>query len=198
METPCYSARVDEALRFTARVFRCKRRKGTAVPYLSHLLHVSAWVAEHGGNEDQMVAALLHDYLEDVQGATSDELEARFGTTVARMVEALSDSQTHPKPPWQQRKQDFLRRLRSEPETVKLIAACDKLHNALSLKRDLRVVGEEMWERFTASKADTLWYYRGVLMALAVGWDHPVLEDLRATVQDLHLAAAVPWDDAET
>ncbi len=180
-----YSERVDEALVLVASAFRTHRRKGSGVPYLSHLLAVSALVSEHGGSEDQMIAALLHDYLEDVEGSSAEEIERRFGARVRSWVEALSDTTVRPKPPWEERKQRYIAALRAESTELRLISAADKLHNATALVRDYRVIGEALWDRFTASRAQTLWYYREVLSALGTGWSHPLLEELREMVEEL-------------
>lgn len=184
-ESPCYSERVDDALAFVAEAFRKKLRKGTGTPYLAHLLAVSALVAEHGGDEDQIVAALLHDTLEDIDGVTADDIERRFGSRVAELVVGLSDTTTRPKPPWQERKQRYLAHLRGEAPTLKLVSAADKLHNARSLVRDYLQVGDSLWDRFTASKEQTLWYYQEVLGALVDGWEHPILGELELTVREL-------------
>lgn len=187
-QTPQYSERLDLALSFVAAEFRAHIRKGSGVPYLSHLLAVAATVSEHGGDEDQTIAALCHDYLEDVRGAHVSELEKRFGTRVAHMVEALSDCFGHPKPPWEERKRGYIARLASEPPELKLISAADKLHNASAILRDYRVKGEAVFERFTASRDQTLWYYREVLTALGTGWTHPLLDELERVIEELHAA----------
>lgn len=183
---PQYSERLDQALGFVAAAFRRQVRKGSGVPYLSHLLQVAATVAEHGGDEEQIVAALCHDYLEDIEGAHRDELARRFGDRVARFVEALSDTTSQPKPPWKQRKVAYLERLRDEPPELKLISAADKLHNASAIVRDRRLVGEAVWERFTPTRDETLWYYREVIVSLSSGWEHPLLEELRRVVDEMH------------
>ncbi len=180
-----YSVRVDEALAFVADEFRQKTRKGTDVPYLAHLLQVMVTVAEHGGDEEQLLAALLHDYLEDITDASAEVLERRFGARVRRLVEALSDSTSQPKPPWEERKQAYLARLRTESPDVKLVSAADKLHNATSVRRDYIAVGEAVFDRFTATREQTLWYYREVVDALGVGWSHPLLDELRIEVETL-------------
>ena len=108
------------------------------------------------------------------------------------IVEALSDTQEHPKPPWEERKRAYIAALREEPAHVKLVSAADKLHNASSTLRDHRALGDEVFERFTASKAQTLWYYRALLESLATGWEHPLLDELREVVAELHRAAGAP------
>src|SRR5829696_6971427 len=96
----CYSPRLDEAIALAVDAFRHETRKGTRVPYLAHLLQVMVLVAEHGGDEDQMIAAVLHDYLEDIDGASADSLRVRFGDRVTDLVVGLSDTTVRPKPPW--------------------------------------------------------------------------------------------------
>ena len=188
---PLYSERLDEALRFAAEQFRFRVRKGSGVPYVTHLLQVCCTVGEHGGDEDQMVAAVLHDYLEDVHGATVEELVTRFGPRVARLVSALSDSTTQPKPPWPERKQRYVAQLRVETPELKLISAADKLHNAVCIVRDQRIMGDEVFERFSADKDQTLWYYRAVVDALGHRWEHVVLDELDAQVDHMHQLASV-------
>lgn len=181
------SERYDAALAFMMEKHRAQRRKGSGVPYATHLLAVSALVGEHGGDEEQMIAALLHDAIED-QGVTADELEARFGPRVARIVVACSDSFTTPKPPWRPRKEAYLAALRTKPADVKLVSAADKLHNASSILRDLRdpAVGARVWERFSAPREESLWYYAELPGALAHGWEHALLRELEAVVRGLH------------
>lgn len=191
MEFTTYDPRLDDALAFAAERFRFKARKAARVPYLSHLLAVTAMVMEHGGTPDQMIAAVLHDYLEDVPGASLGEIEDRFGKNVARLVDALSDSKdaSRPKAPWTERKTAHLASLvKAEPD-VKLICACDKLHNARSLIADQRRVGDEAFSRFNAPKPDTLWYYRAGLEALREGYDHEVLDELAAAIDEMHRLA---------
>ncbi len=189
-----YSSRLDDALAFAAAAFRDRRRKGTDIPYLTHLLQVMVYVGEHGGDEEQMVAAVLHDYLEDIEGATSQELRERFGERVARLVEGLSDCTTQPKPPWEQRKRDYLEKLRTAAPELKLISAADKLHNAQSVRRDLMRMGEGIFGRFSASREQTLWYYRAVTRALEEGFEHALVAELREEVERLHAAAGASME----
>lgn len=189
---PFYGPRVGEALRFAADAFATHERKGTGTPYLAHLLAVAAMVMEHGGDEDQIVAAVLHDYLEDIPNASVEHVEQRFGARVARLVCALSDSvAAAEKPPWAVRKERYLARLRHEPSEVKLISAADKLHNARSIVYDYRAMSDQVFERFTASRDQTLWYYREVVRALAYGFEHPLIERLREAVRELHELARI-------
>ncbi len=177
-----YTKRLDEAIALATDAFRDKVRKGSGIPYVTHLLQVMVFVAEHGGDEDQMIAAVLHDYLEDIHDAEASDLEARFGPRVRRMVVALSDATSQPKPPWEERKRAYIASLREEPAEVKLISVADKLHNALSIRRDFARIGVAIFDRFSASQDQTLWYYESVVVALSEGWEHPLLEVLRAEV----------------
>ncbi len=185
-----YSDRFDAAILLALDAFRPMRRKASAAPYITHLFAVTALVGQHGGDEDQLIAAMLHDYLEDIPGASVQELERRFGPRVARLVSALSDSIGQPRPPWRQRKERFLARIRSEPDDVKLICAADKLHNVCTIVDDQHRVGNAVFQRFTGGLEGTLWYYGAVLDALGDGWESPLLRRLRAEVHTMRTLAA--------
>ena len=124
---------------------------------------------DQGGEEDQAVAALLHDAIEDHPdgGHTRDTIRARFGDRVLTLVQACTDADTHPKPPWRERKERYLAHLVDAPREAHLIVFADKLHNARAILADHRVVGERVWERFNAPKDATLWYYRALSDAFA-------------------------------
>lgn len=191
-----YGAKVGEALKLAADAFARRERKGSGAPYLTHLLAVATIVMEHGGDEDQIAAAVLHDYLEDIPGATEAELVDAFGPRVARIVVALSDAtDATNKAPWMPRKLRYLEHLRSETAEVKLVSAADKLHNARSIVDDHRRMGDEVFSRFTGSREETLWYYREVVAALAHTFDHPLVGEVRRAVRELHAATGMPMDD---
>ena len=191
-----YSVRMDQALALAARSFRGKVRKGEGgVPYLSHLLAVCALVMEHGGDEDLAVAALLHDYLEDIQGASYEELRGLFGPRVADVVMTLSDTMVHPKPPWAPRKLAYVARLVEADGDVRLVAAADKVHNARSTRRDLELLGVSAWGRFSATPHQSLWYYAACTEALSLqGWSSPLLGLLRHEVSLLHELSGESWE----
>jgi (p)ppGpp synthase/HD superfamily hydrolase len=189
---PLYGPRVGEALKLAADAFASRVRKGSGAPYLTHLLAVATLVMEHGGDEDQIVAAVLHDYLEDIPGASIDLLRDRFGARVARLVLALSDAtDATDKAPWRPRKERYLAHLRLAPADVKLVSAADKLHNVRSIVEDHARMGDEVFARFTASRDETLWYYREVTVALADGFDHPLVEQVRRAVGEMHAATGL-------
>lgn len=156
------SARFRKAFDYAARLHATQTRKGVGIPYISHLMIVAGTVIEHGGNEDQAIAALLHDAIEDhpADGRTRGEILNEFGPRVLELVESCSDSDTIPKPPWRERKERYLDHLRHTTPDARLISLADKLHNARAILADYRQIGDKLWKRFNAPKQDTLWYYR--------------------------------------
>ena len=159
-----YSNRFEEALLYATRLHANQARKGSGIPYISHLLAVCALVMEHGGDEDQAIAALLHDSAEDQGGyKTLDDIRARFGERVARLVAELSDTFETPKPPWRARKEAYLAHLPHAAPDSLLISLADKVHNARSILADHDAIGEEIWTRFNHGREGTLWYYRSLV-----------------------------------
>ena len=189
-----YSGRLDEAFLLAHDLHRTQHRKGATVPYVVHLMNVAAIVGDYGGDEDQVIAALLHDSVEDQGGYETLELiRDRFGSVVAELVDACTDAWVHPKPPWRERKDAFIERTRRATPDQRLIIAADKLHNIRSMIRDHRSVGEALWDRFTMEKAETLWYHEAITEALEEGWRHPILTELREALNILvHQADAAP------
>jgi (p)ppGpp synthase/HD superfamily hydrolase len=180
------SARFATAFSLAVELHGDHVRKGTGVPYLTHLMAVSSLVGEYGGDEDLMIAALLHDALEDrPDRITLSQIIARFGWRVGHVVEGCSDCQSIPKPPWEQRKRAYLERLPRESGDVKLVAAADKLHNASALVRDARLMGDDHWSRFNASKDRQCWYLRSCVTALRDGWWNEIVARLDETVVSL-------------
>ena len=163
-----FTDRLTDAFDYARALHANQPRKGTTVPYIGHLLAVTALVIEHGGDEDQAMAALLHDAIEDQGrgGRTRDEIEAKFGQRVVRIVEGCTDADTTPKPPWRARKEAYLAHLGDAPIEVRRVAAADKLHNARAILADYRLLGERLWPRFNAGRDEQLWYYRNLVTAL--------------------------------
>jgi (p)ppGpp synthase/HD superfamily hydrolase len=154
-----------EALVYAHRLHADQRRKGPdGVPYVAHLVGTSSLVLEAGGDEDQAIAALLHDAAEDQGGEdVLQEIRERFGERVVRIVDGCSDTLERLKPPWRERKEAYLASLPGKPVDVLLVSCADKLYNARAILRDHRRVGDALWERFNASGAETMWYYRGLV-----------------------------------
>jgi (p)ppGpp synthase/HD superfamily hydrolase len=187
---PKLGPRFDEAFLFAAEKHATQTRKKTPVPYISHLMSVAALVLEAGGDEDQAIAALLHDVVEDCGGQPMlAEVRQRFGDRVARIVEGCTDACTIPKPPWKQRKLDYLEHLVSADDDIRLVSAADKLHNVRTILTDYRLHGEPVFERFSGHREGTLWYYRAVLDVLR---DRPnrLVAELERVVTELETLAA--------
>ncbi|HVV38351.1 MAG TPA: HD domain-containing protein [Acidimicrobiales bacterium] len=156
--------RFGEAAAWASELHIDHLRKGTTIPYVSHLFAVASLVLEDGGDEDEAIAALLHDAVED--GKTDlDTIAAQFGDSVAAIVDACSDTDTIPKPPWRERKERYIAHVR-DPHTSEAalrVSNADKVHNARAILADYTELGDALWTRFNADarSADAqLWYYR--------------------------------------
>jgi GTP pyrophosphokinase len=158
--------RFRQALGYAVAIHDGQPRNGTEVPYASHLLAVSSLVLEQEGSEDEAIGALLHDAVEDGKASLA-KIRERYGDDVATIVAGCTDSHETPKRPWKERKVRYLAHLREAPRSTRLVAAADKLHNARCILADYRIEGERLWtRRFEKSRADILWYYRGLIDAL--------------------------------
>lgn len=156
------SGRFSDAVTFAAAAHTGQVRKGTGIPYITHPLAVSGLVLEFNGDEEQAIAGLLHDVVEDC-GVSLTTLADRFGIRVAAIVEGCTDGAPDEhgrKAPWLERKDLYLQHLEEEPQDTLLVSACDKLHNARSIVADFRVIGDAVFDRFTAGREGTIWYYR--------------------------------------
>jgi len=177
------TARYRDALALAFELHQHQARKGSGVPYVAHVLGVSSLVLEHGGDEDEAIAALLHDAVEDQGGAaTLARIADAFGARVAEIVRGCSDSMGEPKPPWRERKEQYLAHLVSASASIRLVSSCDKLYNARTILADLRA-GSPVWERFTGGRDGSLWYY-GALAAELAGTS--VGDELGRVVAELH------------
>jgi (p)ppGpp synthase/HD superfamily hydrolase len=200
------SATFDDALQFAFERHRFHFRKGSRVPYLSHLMSVCALVLEHGGSEEQAIAALLHDAVEDASpGQGLEVLQAigeQFGEAAQAIVQACSDTlndDEHGKPCWPERKLAYVHGLASKSDDALLVTAADKIHNALSIARDLRAFGLDFWSTFNASAPDLLWYYTAVEAAIAKGLgEHTVVGALHQAVDELLAAAKTDRADVRS
>jgi len=154
------SERFRQALDYTCKLHADHARKGSGMAYISHLLGVASLAIEYGANEDEAIAALLHDAVEDQGGQpTLEEIRNKFGDEVARIVQACSDTDEDPKPPWRERKEKYLSKLKNEDESVRFVSCCDKIHNLHSILSDCRERGPIVFDRFKGGKQGTLWYY---------------------------------------
>jgi len=161
-----------------------KRGQGTPIPYVSHLMTVAALVVEHGGNEDQAIAGLLHDAVEDQGGEpTLEEIRQRFGDGVAKIVADCSDAWGKPKPEWRARKEAYINKLPNKDSASLLVSLADKTHNARAILTDFRQIGDELWSRFTGGKEGTIWYYQTLSAIYDEVIPGPLARELAITVR---------------
>lgn len=183
-----YSERLDDALVYAARVHRHQVRKGIPIPTLVHLLAVAALVGEVGGDEDQVIAALLHDSVEDAGGKEwLEDIRRRFGERVAQIVDWCTDTYEHPKPAWRARKEAHLLRLYNAPREALEVLVADKVHNARSLLQLFQREGPACFQRFRGGQEGTLWYYRELVRLFRRRLPHCELTDeLTRLAEELH------------
>jgi (p)ppGpp synthase/HD superfamily hydrolase len=191
------SERFDEALLYASRHHRAQLRKGSQVPYMTHLMSVSALVMEHGGSEDQAIAALLHDAVEDAApgtgGAVLAEIQSRFGNVVADIVRACSDgldADGNRSGTWAERKRPYVAGLAHKALDALLVTAADKTHNGRCIAADVRRYGRGFWSTFNASRDELLWYYTSVERAVAERLPGSSIADALHRAVDELLAAA--------
>lgn len=177
--------RFSSALVYAHQLHSEQVRKGSGIPYISHLLSVSALVLEDGGDEDEAIAALLHDAVEDCGGAPIlDAIRDRFGQRVATLVAHCTESETVPKPPWKERKIRYLEQLKNSDSGAYRIAIADKLHNARSILMDYHRQGDAVWQKFKGGKEGTLWFYNEIL-AIEPPIASQLTEELKQIVVEL-------------
>jgi (p)ppGpp synthase/HD superfamily hydrolase len=180
------STRFDNAFVYAHQLHANQTRKGTTIPYLAHLISVAAIVLENGGDEDEAIAGLLHDAVEDQGGSeTAAEISRLFDERVSAIVVGCSDSDTTPKPPWRGRKENYIAHIAEASPSIRLVSAADKLHNARAITEDFQRLGDRVWERFSAGPSDILWYYRGLADALQAVDPRPLMDELNRSVIEL-------------
>jgi (p)ppGpp synthase/HD superfamily hydrolase len=182
-----FSPRYDAALALAARAHREQLRKGTDLPYLTHVVHVSVILIRHGFGENLAIAGLLHDVVEDTD-VPIERIAAEFGDEVTRLVEAVSETKAidGTELPWEQRKAEKLARLREGGPDVAALKAADALHNARTIAADLRNDGPAVWKRFKRGPEQTLAYYRAILDGVrAKLGEHPLAAELAQAVSEL-------------
>ena len=189
--SPFSLRRFDLALQLVSGFHHHQARKGGTIPYIAHLMNVCALVLEADGDEDQAIAALLHDAMEDAGGlATLDTIRRLFGDRVAIAVESCSDSTTtdpNEKPPWRGRKEKYLEHLLHASQDALLVSAADKLHNARSILADYRKWREDLWPRFNAPKKDQLWFYGAMVTTLRqTSAPKALVDELETVVNELN------------
>lgn len=179
------------AFEFAAKKHSGQTRKASTIPYITHLMGVASLVLEAGGDEDLAIAALLHDVVEDCGGAPMlKEVRRRFGGRVAKVVDGCTDADTTPKPPWRERKENYLRHLAHADADTRLVSAADKLNNVRSIVSDYRAIGEFVWERFNGGREGTLWYYRSLRDEFLRDDPNRITRELNLAVNELESLAA--------
>ena len=180
------SPRFNQALLFASELHSTQLRKASEVPYVAHLLAVASIVLDYGADEDTAIAALLHDAIEDQGGPTArEEIRRRFGDRVVSIVDGCTDCETSPKPPWRGRKEAYINHLATAGPEVRLVSLADKLHNARSVLKDFRALGEELWRRFGGGREGTLWYYRAIVETLRGREPADLIEELDRVVSQI-------------
>jgi hypothetical protein len=197
---PALTERFQAAVALAQEVHGHMRRSGTEIPFLAHLLVVAGLVLEDGGDEDQVIAAMLHDAVEDGGGLEMlERIERQFGSRIAAIVEACSDTVEvgDASESWIERKRRYLAHLPEiHDEAILRVALADKVHNARSIVRDYREEGHALWDRFTQKTArEQLWFYGGLLPFFQDRCPGPLTEDLQRALNEL--AWLVARDDAQ-
>lgn len=188
LKTPL-SFRFDQALQCATDQHRQQVMKGSDIPYMAHILGVAGITALYGGTEDEIIAALLHDTVEDTD-LTLDDIDRQFGANVAEIVAGCTDTDRHPKPPWRKRKEEHISAVCSASDSVRLVYAADKLQNARAMLKDYRVVGERLWGRFNGGKAGTFWYYRAMIDVFReTDTQGDLVSELTRTINELEMLA---------
>jgi GTP pyrophosphokinase len=185
------SARFETALVYATRVHGGQLRKKTRIPYVAHILGVTAIAMEYGATETEAIGALLHDAVEDCGGANRlRDIEHKFGKGVAKIVDGCTDTDQTPKPPWLTRKKAYIAHLRRAPVSTQIVSAADKLHNLRAILMDYRTERDKLWSRFNGGKGGTLWYYAALLEAFPGGKRlAPLLAELDRTLTILEALA---------
>jgi (p)ppGpp synthase/HD superfamily hydrolase len=179
--------KIAQALALAVEAHDGQKRKGTSIPYIAHPMGVASIALDHGADEEQAMAALLHDAVEDGGAEYADRIRTKFGDRVADIVAGCTDGvpdASGKKPPWQARKQAYLDHLKSASDDVLLVSCSDKLHNARAIVEDLLSIGQKVFERFSASKEQTLWYYEN-LAQIFESRGTPVARALRGAVNEM-------------
>ncbi|MGA7948683.1 MAG: HD domain-containing protein [Thiobacillaceae bacterium] len=185
-------SKLSEAFELARSLHEKQFRKGTSIPYISHLMSVSALVLEHGGDEIQAIAGLLHDTLEDAGPDHGATILKQFGKRALRIVEGCTDGvpdASGQKADWKERKVAYLAHLDTVEEDTLLVSACDKLHNARAILLDLRSYGTDVFKRFKAGQEGTLWYYRSLANLFANRMPGPLADELERTVSAMESEA---------
>ena len=181
------SEKFQEALLYATRAHGDQMRKKTGIPFIAHILGVTAIAMEYGANETEAIGALLHDTAEDCGGAERlGDIREKFGDDVASIVDGCTDTYETPKPPWLERKRAYIEHLKESDSSTRLVSASDKLHNTRAILAELRRRGLQVFDRFSGKKAGTLWYYQTLVTAFRRHGDHTdLIDELDRVVREI-------------
>ena len=180
------SERFVSAFELAFQLHASQMRKGSDIPYMSHLLGVASMVMEDDGDEDEVIAALLHDAVEDQGGLpTLDLIHEKFGPRVTSLVSFCTDSMEIPKPPWKERKLAVLQKVTLASKSEYKILLADKLHNLRTIRNAVKRYGESVWQRFKGGREGSLWYYRELLASFCARGDHPYHDEMESALEAL-------------
>ncbi len=202
------SAELLRALDVATRLHAGQERKGTAIPYISHPLGVCSIACEYGATEPEAIAALLHDVLEDVHpNWVAREAVVSFGPVVLAIVVGCTDGEPGDdgnRAPREARHEAYLEHLVTAGPSIVLVSASDKLYNARSIVKDLRVSGEQLWEKFSGPREETLAYYAGLVDGFRANQHQKprsvreLIDELERTVGEMHRLADLGADREDT
>ena len=178
-------SRLSEAISYALTIHADQTRKGSGIPYIGHLLGVASLVLEAGGDEEQAIAGMLHDSIEDVGIEQEALIGARFGARVAAIVRACTDADTTPKPPWRARKEAYIAHLEYADSDALLVSCADKVFNCRAIVTDLRTLGPVMFNRFTGGADGTMWYYSELAKVFARRLPGPLSRELTEAVGEM-------------
>src|SRR4051794_11552311 len=178
--------RFVDALGYATRAHAGQRRANDGQPYIAHLLRVAGLVIQDGGSEDEAIAALLHDAVEDQGGVERlSDIRGRYGGAVADIVDERTDSYGEPRPPWRRRKEEYVASLDEASEGALLVSIADKLDNTRSMIRGYHIRGEEQWSGNGKSAEDVRWYYPTLASRFCALRPGPLADELRRTAREL-------------
>ena len=187
------SEKFEEALIYATQAHGNQMRKKTGIPYIAHILGVTAIALEYGASETEAISALLHDTVEDCGGADRlRDIREKFGDDVAGIVDGCTDTYETPKPPWLERKRAYIEHLKDSDSSTRLVSASDKLHNTRAILAELRRHGTDVFDRFAGKKDGALWYYRTLVTAFREHGKHTdLIGELDRVVTEIEKLAGV-------
>jgi (p)ppGpp synthase/HD superfamily hydrolase len=187
------SEKFEAALVYATRVHGDQMRKKTGIPFVAHILGVTAIALEYGASETEAISALLHDTVEDCGGADRlPDIREKFGDDVAGIVDGCTDTYETPEPPWLERKRAYIEHLKDSDSSTRLVSASDKLHNTRAILAELRRHGTDVFDRFSRNKEGTLWYYRTLVTAFREHGNHTdLIGELDRVVTEIEELAGV-------